>query len=864
MPLFVSTSKANLFKSSSRRDMEGRYKECPASTAKEISSPISPASSTGILKLTLRRIRLNESVKNVSIKVTIGAKSLKTIECEYSEQRQQLTLNKTFHEPVTFHSYLFDSLKVYVISGGFPVKSRVGRAKLRLFKTPVTSEGVRRNSISLPLVSEKENATVGAVSISAGFEWDAPSPGLAKFPSAPSTPCTPNIASTPSSPRTPTLPTLFSSVSGSSSLESIWQSSSNSGSSSSVWSMASSYSATEDIAFDYFSDYTESLVDISGDPEGVETGTIVIKYSDIQPETGMVDYSWNEEDHSDDDYDGSLQSQFDSATIISGPPSLQSTVSIESSTRSTDSIAKISTGETATSKRPPPLRIENNGIKKDKKVRPSPIVASLNFLDSTIDSSIFVKMNGFHSDDIKYTKFDAIKELFRIASTFFGEGWKMNATDFAASLKLLIKYQDNREIGRPLLSKSTPLMDFKRISYFHDVYQFALSSYGWLGLNALGFRNGITGFSNLKAISKHLNLKEDDMLIFEMSQYMNGNSETKTKWHGDSSGWRVEYDNASVNWESGAVCKPCFFVAKCDALDAIVVCVRGTMSLSDALTDLICHYVPFRGGLAHQGFLHSGGRLHGYLLPYLKTLIEKFKPKRLIITGHSMGGATANILAILLNDNIDELRNLSGHNDEFSFSCVCYGTPPVLTRDVGDKYKNLITNIQFDLDIVCRLSYGSAMDLKELLAASADELNCIKDKLGIFSDSKLAESFEKLDAKRRRLQKYGTNPKLDVPGRIYHLKQSTSQSTYFKATSFEAKASDEDSPTAGSFGSRLNQGSRKVILTNKRRPHMELWKVDTSVYREIVPHRRCIWDHLPQVYDDALVKAKLWALELSS
>ena len=55
------------------------------------------------------------------------------------------------------------------------------------------------------------------------------------------------------------------------------------------------------------------------------------------------------------------------------------------------------------------------------------------------------------------------------------------------------------------------------------------------------------------------------------------------------------------DFKSTSVFDPVFFIARDLARDAIVVSIRGTMSVTNAVTDLAREYTPWQGGRVHSG-----------------------------------------------------------------------------------------------------------------------------------------------------------------------------------------------------------------------------------------------------------------------
>ena len=95
---------------------------------------------------------------------------------------------------------------------------------------------------------------------------------------------------------------------------------------------------------------------------------------------------------------------------------------------------------------------------------------------------------------------------------------------------------------------------------------------------------------------------------------------------------------------------PAHFVAIDRSAGAVVLSVRGTASISDALVhDLVCVAEPFAGGLAHAGMARAALALREQALPLLCQLLLERPGYRLVLTGHSMGAGVAVLLALLLH-----------------------------------------------------------------------------------------------------------------------------------------------------------------------------------------------------------------------
>ncbi|KAL7748516.1 hypothetical protein RI367_006211 [Sorochytrium milnesiophthora] len=122
-------------------------------------------------------------------------------------------------------------------------------------------------------------------------------------------------------------------------------------------------------------------------------------------------------------------------------------------------------------------------------------------------------------------------------------------------------------------------------------------------------------------------------------------------------------------------------------------------------------------------------------------------------------------------------RHLS-ERDGFCIRWVAFGPAPTVTEDLAKRFPDFETVIRHH-DPVPRLSYGSVMDLKELVLA-AGRLRAANPALGKLSPPDTTRAFDDLDRTAARIAAQSPNLKLVCAGSIVYLHPSaTSTPVHF-------------------------------------------------------------------------------------
>ncbi|KAF7678008.1 Sn1-specific diacylglycerol lipase alpha [Astathelohania contejeani] len=186
--------------------------------------------------------------------------------------------------------------------------------------------------------------------------------------------------------------------------------------------------------------------------------------------------------------------------------------------------------------------------------------------------------------------------------------------------------------------------------------------------------------------------------------------------------------------------------------DEIVVSISGTKDHNDALNDLNCEYEKMEGGgYAHRGIMRLAEK---FIEERLEKILNLYKNKKMIcLTGHSLGGGIATIASVLLERRYPEIRS--------RLRVVAYASPPVLSEDACIQTKMDIQTLVHGADIVPRLCIGTALDLKMHACAIANSY---------LWDMHIGTE-ERINIVYQSIMKENFNPKLYIPGRLFHLQQ---------------------------------------------------------------------------------------------
>eukprot|EP00913_Durusdinium_trenchii_P027291 g25603.t1 len=155
--------------------------------------------------------------------------------------------------------------------------------------------------------------------------------------------------------------------------------------------------------------------------------------------------------------------------------------------------------------------------------------------------------------------------------------------------------------------------------------------------------------------------------------------------------------------------QPVYWVLRDRKTGCLVVTIRGTFSMSDIISDVYASQTEYRNHVIHEGTLHSARWIYerlSHVLPLLRR--ESGDGRRVILTGHSLGGAVAAVLAWLLRED--------AQLDTLGF---VFGVPQVVDESLATKMQRYVVGIIHGYDMVPQLSTKSLQDFQQQIADAA-------------------------------------------------------------------------------------------------------------------------------------------------
>lgn len=441
-------------------------------------------------------------------------------------------------------------------------------------------------------------------------------------------------------------------------------------------------------------------------------------------------------------------------------------------------------------------------------------------------------------DDNHRAAFSSIAQL---VSGFFLDT-DLVPSDIAAGLALLHQEQDKMEQCRDpdevlSHSPSSPIREDLEVELENATHfmQFAAAAYGW---PLYVYSNPLTGLCKLSGDCCRSRQAEYDLV---------GGDNLGCHFTSILQSTGLQYrDFIHISFHNQIYEIP-FFVALDHKREAVLVAVRGTLSLKDVLTDLSaeCENLSVEGVsgtcYAHKGISQAAHYIYKRLVNdgILSQAFNIAPEYKLVITGHSLGAGAASLLAVLLRSTHPTLQ------------CYAFSPPGgLMSKALADYSKQFVVSVVLGKDLVPRLSIPNMEDLKRRLLKMVS--NCCKPKYKILMHGCWYELFggtpdDFPTEMENRREEVLNQPLLGEESLLVH-----------RSNTYQSLSSD-DSPShpthlplylPGRILHVTEDGPTRRHCFSQVRYRAE-WSSETS-FRNVLISPRMIADHMPDVVLRAL------------
>lgn len=163
--------------------------------------------------------------------------------------------------------------------------------------------------------------------------------------------------------------------------------------------------------------------------------------------------------------------------------------------------------------------------------------------------------------------------------------------------------------------------------------------------------------------------------------------------------------------KNSSVMRPGYYIGIDPQKKLVILGIRGTHTVYDLVTDIVSTSdgdVTFEGYSTHFGTAEAARWFLDHEMGTIKKCLDKHKGFRLRLVGHSLGAATASLLAIMLRKKSDGELGF----DPNAVTAVGYATPPCVSKELAEGCIDYVATVMMQDDIVPRLSAASLARLR--------------------------------------------------------------------------------------------------------------------------------------------------------
>ncbi len=271
-----------------------------------------------------------------------------------------------------------------------------------------------------------------------------------------------------------------------------------------------------------------------------------------------------------------------------------------------------------------------------------------------------------------------------------------------------------------------------------------------------------------------------------------------------------------------------FFMGFDKSRSEIVIVFPGTRDLSDIVTDIDAVPITDGSGKFHSGIEKTAKAVFNEIGVLVIELCNRFKGTKVVVTGHSLGGAIGSLFSYYL-----KLKNLN-------VVCFAFGSPPCMDGQTAKFCEPFITSVVFRHDLVAR---ASLRNIDNLVCWLNGEENMGKISAYISSDLTALKNADWI-AKRTRSDEVVPRSELSTP-------TSRRQTIVRRLTDWFSKKLIKPKISNGVVSPHLVLAGKILHLHNS-----ESYLSTASDFETIVVETSMVSDHRGDKYVSALLAAK--------
>ncbi|KAF9116958.1 hypothetical protein BGX27_008106 [Mortierella sp. AM989] len=332
----------------------------------------------------------------------------------------------------------------------------------------------------------------------------------------------------------------------------------------------------------------------------------------------------------------------------------------------------------------------------------------------------------------------AFKDITTIYTSFFKHGWNLSSAEFMRGFHVVEQYYSLH----PTPKSNIAFIDIEALERARHFVRLAMAAYGSLSWIYFGYSK--VAPLNRKNVMDYFELKKEDMVV-----------------------WHFDKRTALV---------PSYYIIRDPKYNALCIVLRGTFNITDAMTDLVCEYYPYKGGLVHKGIMDTARFVLQRSGKDIETALKKFNLTTVYCIGHSLGAGSASLLCSLLQDHFaDYIVPASvespSSQQKLQIKAYLFAPPPVCTENLAIEWEQSQIAFVNENDCICRLSYTSALDLKELIKLGA--LEAVNPNYeGLSAKEKSNRIMEIMEKAQENLCAVNDIPRLVLGAKIVYLYKS--------------------------------------------------------------------------------------------